>query len=266
MAPHASAAPDRRASSLGARRRRAAVARPSCAGPAAGAPPAHVGPSGGRAGRRCYPRRSEEAIPLHLIVKACALALVALSLTAAFRAERSEPVDLAIAPRADVLATPRAGLAATDEPHGPIATPTFTVRATGYNSLASQTDGTPHVTATGTRTRFGVLAVSRDLLAGDLPYGSLVRLRDKGTYYDGRGAGRYQGLLDGHGLFVVEDTMHARKRQQIDVWFGDYASAVNWGVRELEVRVVRYGYDGPLLDRLADAPFEGRPILTASAR
>jgi hypothetical protein len=60
--------------------------------------------------------------------------------------------------------------------------------------------------------------------------------------------------------------MHARKRQQIDVWFGDYASAVNWGVRELEVRVVRYGYDGPLLDRLADAPFEGRPILTASAR
>jgi 3D (Asp-Asp-Asp) domain-containing protein len=236
------------------------------------APAAHVGPGDGPAGSRCYPRGPEEAIPLHLVVKACALALVGLSLTAAFRAERSEPVDLAVAPRVEVLATPRPGVAAraggaaTDEPHGPIANPTFTVRATGYNSLASQTDGTPHVTATGSRTRFGVLAVSRDLLARDLPYGSLVRLRDLGTYYDGRGPGRYQSLLDGHGLFVVEDTMHARKRQQIDVWFGDYASAVNWGVREIEVQVVRYGYDGPLLDRLAAAPFEGRPILTASAR
>ena len=203
---------------------------------------------------------------LHRVVKACVLALVVLSLTAAFRAERSAAVDLRVVPRLEVLATPRPGLAPDDETHGPLANPTFTVRATGYNSLASQTDSTPNVTATGTHTRFGVLAVSRDLLARDLPYGSIVRLRDLGTYYDGRGEGRYQSVLDGQGLFVVEDTMHARKRQQVDVWFGDYASAVNWGVRELEIQVVRYGYDGPMLDPVASTPFEGRPILTASAR
>jgi len=203
---------------------------------------------------------------LHRVVKACVLALVVLSLTAAFRAERSAAVDLRVVPRVEILATPRAGLAPDAEAHGPLANPTFTVRATGYNSLASQTDSTPNVTATGTRTRFGVLAVSRDLLSRDLPYGSIVRLRDLGTYYDGRGEGRYQSVLDGQGLFVVEDTMHARKRQQVDVWFGDYASAVNWGVRELEVQVVRYGYEGPMLDPVASAPFEGRPILTASAR
>jgi 3D (Asp-Asp-Asp) domain-containing protein len=203
---------------------------------------------------------------LHRVVKACVLALVVLSLTAAFRAERTAPVDLGVVPRLEILATPRPGLAPGDETHGPLANPTFTVRATGYNSLASQTDSTPHVTATGTRTRFGVLAVSRDLLSRDLPYGSIVRLRDLGTYYDGRGEGRYQSVLDNQGLFVVEDTMHARKRQQVDVWFGDYASAVNWGVREVEVQVVRYGYDGPMLDPIASAPFEGRPILTASAR
>lgn len=203
---------------------------------------------------------------LHISAKLCAIGLVLASLLMAFRAERSDTVTLQATPEATILATPRTTAATPDPVHGPIANPTFTVRATGYNSMAAQTDATPHVTATGTRTRFGVLAVSRDLLGDDLPYGSLVRLRDLGSYYDGRGEGRYQSLLDGHGLFVVEDTMHARKRQQVDIWFGDYASAVNWGVRQLEVEVVRYGYDGPLLDPVASSPFEGRPILTASNR
>jgi len=203
---------------------------------------------------------------LHISAKLCAIGLVVASLVLGFRTERTDTVTLAIAPEVLILADPRGPAAISDVPHGPDANPTFTVRATGYNSLASQTDATPHVTATGTRTRFGVLAVSRDLLGDDLPYGSLVRIRDLGGYYDGRGAGRFQSVLDAHGLFVVEDTMHARKSNQVDVWFGDYASAVNWGVRQAEVEVVRYGYDGPLLDRLAAVPFEGRPILTAFAR
>ncbi|MDZ7707133.1 MAG: hypothetical protein U5J97_04420 [Trueperaceae bacterium] len=203
---------------------------------------------------------------LHISAKLCAIGLVVGSLVLGFRTERTDTVTLAIAPEVRILADPGGPAAISDTPHGPDANPTFTVRATGYNSLASQTDASPHTTATGTRTRFGVLAVSRDLLGGDIPYGSLVRIRDLGGYYDGRGSGRFQSVLDAHGLFVVEDTMHARKRDQIDVWFGDYASAVNWGVRQVEVEVVRYGYDGPLLDPHAAAPFEGRPILTASAR
>jgi hypothetical protein len=71
-----------------------------------------------------------------------------------------------------------------------------------------------------------------------------VRLRDLGNFHTGRGAGAYQALLDAN-LFVVEDTMHPRKTEQIDLWFADYASAVAWGVRRLEVEVVRYGRDGP---------------------
>jgi len=55
-------------------------------------------------------------------------------------------------------------------------------------------------------------------------------------------------------LFIIEDTMHARKTNQVDVWFEDLWSAVHWGVRRLEVQVVRYGYDGPLLDHLAQQP------------
>lgn len=201
---------------------------------------------------------------LHIAAKLGILGLIAGLLVAGTFADRSELVSLDVEPYATILDEPYAKASVPDLDFGPIANPRLVVRATGYNSLAAQTDSTPNVTATGTRTRFGVLAVSRDLLGGNLPYGSLVRLTDLGGWYDGRGAGRFQSVLDGQELFVVEDTMHARKTQQVDVWFGDYASAVNWGVRQVAVDVVRYGYDGPMLNLLADAPFEGRPILSAS--
>ena len=154
-------------------------------------------------------------------------------------------VLLALAPQVRVLAKPRsvkpgASLA------GPEARPRLVVRATAYNSHPTQTDATPHTTATGARTRFGVIAVSRDLLAHALPYGSLVRMRDLGSYR-GTGVGAYQQLLDQQGLFIVEDTMHPRKTQQVDVWFQDHRSALNWGVRRVELEVVRYARTGPLL-------------------
>ncbi len=123
----------------------------------------------------------------------------------------------------------------------------FSLKATGYNSLASQTDSTPFITATGARTKFGVIAVSRDLLSEDIPYGSLVRIKDLGNYYNGRGAGKFQSVLDKQELFIVEDTMHKRKKQQIDVWFPRKTDALNWGVRQVEIEVVRYGRSGPIL-------------------
>jgi 3D (Asp-Asp-Asp) domain-containing protein len=113
------------------------------------------------------------------------------------------------------------------------------VRSTAYNSLAAQTDRTPHITATGARTRFGVVALSRDLLRG-IPYGSQVRITDLGQWGSGKNRGQYNGTLS-EMLFVVEDTMHQRKRQQIDVWFPSYRAAVRWGVRQVRLEVVRYG-------------------------
>jgi 3D (Asp-Asp-Asp) domain-containing protein len=113
------------------------------------------------------------------------------------------------------------------------------VRSTAYNSLAAQTDRTPHITATGARTRFGVVALSRDLLR-QIPYGSQVRITDLGQWGSGKNRGQYNGTLS-EMLFVVEDTMHQRKRQQIDVWFPSYRAAVRWGVRQVRLEVVRYG-------------------------
>src|SRR5690606_19380642 len=146
---------------------------------------------------------------------------------------------------------------------GPTANPTYTLRATGYNSLVNQTDSTPFITATGARTRFGVVAVSRDLLGDEFPYGSLVRLRDLGSYYTGRGAGAFQSLLDSQGLFIVEDTMHARKTQQMDVWFPEYSTAIQSAVRSIEVDLVRYGRYGPQIEPVLASEFEATPQLLA---
>lgn len=202
---------------------------------------------------------------LHISGKLCALGLVLAALITAFGAPKgSEPgTDVAVAPSARVLAEARA--VAPRPPMGPVANPVWRLRATGYNSYVSQTDASPDITATGTRTRFGVIAVSRDLLGAQLPYGSLVRLRDLGNYRNGRGAGRFQSVLDGQ-LFIVEDTMNARKRQQIDVWFPDMANALSWGVRAVEVELVRYGYTGPELYAQAppDLAFDAAPKLASA--
>lgn len=114
------------------------------------------------------------------------------------------------------------------------------LKATAYTSSVRETDSTPFVTATGARTRFGIIAVSRDLLSSDLPYGSKVKIEDLGEWGTGRGKGRFNNMLRDV-VFVVEDTMHKRKRQQIDVWMPDRALALKWGVRRVRITVLQRG-------------------------
>ncbi|MEJ2666901.1 MAG: hypothetical protein P8Z81_07375 [Deinococcales bacterium] len=204
----------------------------------------------------------------HISGKLVALGLVIVALITAFSAPRSatkpQEVALAIAPSASVRLKPVDTRGVSGQSMGPIANPEYIVRASGYNSMVDQTDTTPYITSTGQHTRFGIIAVSQDLLGHALPYGSLVRIRDLGDYYTGRGYGRYQSLLDAQGVFIVEDTMHYRKRQQIDIWFADYASAVNWGMRKVQVEVIRYGYNGPKLEPTRASNFDGTPRLLAA--
>jgi len=114
------------------------------------------------------------------------------------------------------------------------------LKATAYTSSVRETDTTPFVTATGARTRFGIIAVSRDLLGSELPYGSKVKIEDLGDWRTGRGKGRFDKMLKDV-VFVVEDTMHKRKRQQIDVWMPDRSLALKWGVRRVRVTVLQRG-------------------------
>jgi 3D (Asp-Asp-Asp) domain-containing protein len=180
-------------------------------------------------------------------------------------AEGPTSVPLAVDVTVELLAEPLDVVVVVPAVEGPVANPVYSVRGTAYNSMVSQTNAQPFITATGARTGWGIVAVSRDLLGGDLPYGTLVRLRDLGNYHNGRGAGAYQPLLD-ETVFVVEDTMHPRKRNQIDLWFADYAAALAWGVRQVEVEVVRYGRDGPTLEpTVAEVEFDA-PVTWLASR
>lgn len=100
-------------------------------------------------------------------------------------------------------------------------------RATGYNSLGGQTDSTPHITATGTRTRPGVIALSRDLLKV-FPYGTRVTIQDLSGGYNFAGQ-----------VFIVEDTMAARKRNSVDIWMPSYSQAIRFGARQVRITAVR---------------------------
>ncbi|MVN86656.1 hypothetical protein GO986_07740 [Deinococcus sp. HMF7620] len=111
----------------------------------------------------------------------------------------------------------------------PIRGKTAIARSTAYNSVPGQTDATPFITATGTRTRPGVVALSRDLLRV-FPYGTRVTIEDL--------SGRYNSMLRGR-VFMVEDTMAARKTNSVDIWMPTRTEALNWGARQIRITAVR---------------------------
>ena len=89
------------------------------------------------------------------------------------------------------------------------------VTATAYNSLSWQTDASPWITASGTRCREGVIA------ANFLPFGTKVMI---------------EGFPDR--IFVVEDRMHRRHKNRIDIWFRHYKDAKKFGVRKIKYYVL----------------------------
>jgi len=87
------------------------------------------------------------------------------------------------------------------------------VTLTSYSSTPDQTDDTPFVTASNTIVRDGVIA------ANFLPFGTKVQIPE----------------LFGDKIFVVEDRMHTRFQDRIDVWSPDRATALKIGKREVTV-------------------------------
>jgi 3D (Asp-Asp-Asp) domain-containing protein len=107
------------------------------------------------------------------------------------------------------------------------------VTITAYSSTIDQTDKTPWITASLTRARPGVLALSRDLIGTFTPgapfeYGDLV-------------------LVSGVGLFRVEDTMNARWKSRADIWFPTKYMARHWGRRQGLLAKVENQSSSPLL-------------------
>src|SRR3990167_5924685 len=89
-----------------------------------------------------------------------------------------------------------------------IAAATTRVWLTAYSSSVDETDDTPFITASGKHVRDGIVATNF------LPFGTKIKIPS----------------LYGDKIFVVEDRMHPRKKQQIDIWFPERWQAVDFGI------------------------------------
>lgn len=106
----------------------------------------------------------------------------------------------------------------------------YVISSTAYNSLSGQTDSTPFITATGARTRFGIVALSRDMLRS-ISYKSRVMIEDLTP------GSRYNSML-ANTVFVVEDTMNPRIRGRVDMWMSSRSQAFAWGHRRVRITVI----------------------------
>ncbi|MBI4094813.1 MAG: 3D domain-containing protein [Candidatus Liptonbacteria bacterium] len=93
------------------------------------------------------------------------------------------------------------------------------VHVTAYSSTPEETDDTPFVTASGTAVRDGVIA------ANFLPFGTKVQIP----------------RLFGQKLFVVEDRMHRRKENFVDIWMPAKSDALRFGIHEAELIILADG-------------------------
>ncbi|WP_423819032.1 hypothetical protein V5739_16200 [Salinimicrobium sp. TIG7-5_MAKvit] len=94
------------------------------------------------------------------------------------------------------------------------------VTASAYNSLGKQGEGNPMITAWGDTLNPGVqsIAVSRDLMKKGLDYKTPVKI---------------EGF---EGVFIVNDKMHPRWRNKIDIYMGaNKEKALKWGRRKVEI-------------------------------
>ena len=88
---------------------------------------------------------------------------------------------------------------------------TITVKATAYNAVPEQTDNEPDVNACRKQPRIGRIAVSQDL------------------YYKGWTCGKWVDIK-GFGIFQIDDKMHKRKTNQVDIIKETIPEAIEFGI------------------------------------
>lgn len=90
----------------------------------------------------------------------------------------------------------------------------FSVKLTAYNALPEQTDSNPFETASGAYSNPEVVAARSVDLAGTLPFGTVIELTRSASDTENCRFGQVEHLI---GYRVVADSMHSRKRNQIDI-------------------------------------------------
>lgn len=87
---------------------------------------------------------------------------------------------------------------------------------TAYSSSVDETDSTPFITASGSYVRSGIIA------ANFLPFGATIRIPE----------------IFGNQIFVVEDRLHERNGDRIDIWMPTEKEALEFGVKISEIEIL----------------------------
>ncbi len=90
------------------------------------------------------------------------------------------------------------------------------VWVTAYSSTPEETDDTPFTTASGTDVHKGIIATNF------LSFGTQVKIPE----------------LFGDRIFVVEDRMHRRKTDFIDIWMPTKEEAKEFGIARAKIMVI----------------------------
>ena len=87
---------------------------------------------------------------------------------------------------------------------------------TGYSSSVEETDEDPYITASGKRPYFGIVA------SNFLPLGTKIKIPE----------------IFGQKVFVVEDRMHPRFTDRIDIWFPSSFEAKLFGIKKAKIYIL----------------------------
>ncbi len=90
------------------------------------------------------------------------------------------------------------------------------VWVTAYSSTPEETDDTPFITALGTSVREGIIATNM------YPFGTRIRIPE----------------FFGERTFIVEDRMHPRKKNFVDIWMPTKQDAKNFGIAFTDIVVL----------------------------
>jgi 3D (Asp-Asp-Asp) domain-containing protein len=128
-----------------------------------------------------------------------------------------------------------AGTAAAQKAPVEPVTPSYTVAMTAYNAVPEQTDGDPHITASGAFSNPEIVAARSVDLAEALPFGTVIEITGA-TSTPGCGI---DVVGDTVGYRVIADSMNARMKNKIDILFEQHRTARTFGIcKEVEIRVV----------------------------
>ncbi len=93
---------------------------------------------------------------------------------------------------------------------------TMTVTATAYTARKEECNAQPWLTASGTPSRVGVIAVSRDMEKLGIKMGDMI-------------------IIKGMGLFRVEDRMNKRWKKRIDILHANLQAAKLFAKKKVEI-------------------------------